>query len=155
VGSDDESVEELRKRILPLLLPDQPWDLDADPILTAKAIEVCGRDWLQERQKRASDIALSLERELTAYAAELALGFDAVEGEAIRPAPPERRDGTPTMMKGVQGIRGLLDPWLRFWLRRGAERTVWLIIHPDGLALSADPVAYMKDSLANRRPRGW
>jgi len=90
-----------------MLHGDEAWDLDADPALTERAIELCGRDWFNHQQERASNMARALALELTSYAVEQKLPFDAVEGETMRLVPRGLPDGTSTIGTGIGGIREL------------------------------------------------
>ena len=155
VPDDLDDISTLRQAILPMLRPGEAWNLDADPELSDRAIDLCGRDWFNERCDSAATLASSLALELTRYAAKHGLPFESVEAEAIRVVPRSLPDDTPTIGTGTQGIRELLDPWLRFWLRRGDERTVWMMIHPDGLAQTRDPLVFLQGRLTQLRPTGW
>ena len=154
-GDGDEGLDELQAMIVPVLRPETGWDMDAYPALTDRMIEFCGRDWFEQREKRAINLARSLAAELSGFAEEQGIPISGVEGEVIRRGPRALPDGTPTLGTGIEGIRQLIDPWLRFWLKRGTDRTVWLIIHPDGLTESSDSVVMIKQDLATQRPQGW
>lgn len=153
--SGDDEAEQLRQEILPMLCGEEAWDLDANPDLTERAIDLCGRDWFNDQRARASTIAKALALELTSYAVEHKLPFDAVEGETIRLIPRGLRDDTPIILTGIGGIRELLESWVQLCLRRGEERQVWRTMYPHSHAETGDFVARLKSDLLTSRPDGW